>query len=146
MYERILIPTDGSDHANAAAERAFTLAEALNAEVFVLSVVDTGLLGSIRLPGDPASAEEAFTEQARTFVSRLHDQARERGLEVTSEIRHGLAVQEILDYTDAVDADVIVMGTRGRGGFDQMVLGSVTEGVTRYGEVDVLVVDTDDTR
>ncbi|WP_293029413.1 universal stress protein [Natronococcus sp.] len=140
MYDRILVPTDGSEYAEAAAERAFDLAETTDAAVFVVCVVEEGPLGSVRLPGDGASAAEAFAERAETFVGRLEERARERGLEVDTEIREGVPVRELLTYADEVDAEVAVMGSRGRGGVSRMMLGSVTDGVTREGDIDVLVV------
>lgn len=143
MYDRILVPTDGSVYAEAAAERALELAGTVDAEVFAISVVETGPFGSVRLPGDSASAEEAFTERAETFVARIAERARDRGVDVTTEVREGIAVQEILECVAEIDADLVVMGTRGRGGVGQLLLGSVTEDVTRHGDVDVLVVDAD---
>lgn len=143
MYDRILVPTDGSEYAEAAAERAFDLAETTDAAVFVVCVVEEGPLGSVRLPGDGASAAEAFAERAETFVGRLEERARERGLEVDTEIREGVPVRELLAYADEVGAAVAVMGSRGRGGVSRMMLGSVTDGVTREGDLDVLVVGED---
>ncbi|WP_394741924.1 universal stress protein [Natronococcus roseus] len=143
MYDRILVPTDGSEYAEDAAERAFDLAETTDAAVHVVCVVEQGPLGSVRLPGDDASAADAFAERAEEFVARLAERARERGLEVETEIREGVPVRELLDYADEVDADAVVMGTRGRGGVSRMMLGSVTDGVIREGDVDVLVVGED---
>lgn len=140
MYDRILVPTDGSEYAEDAAERAFALAETTDASIHVVCVVDRGPLGSVRLPGDDASAADAFAERAAEFVARLEERARERGLEVDTEIREGVPVQELLACADEVGAAAVVMGTRGRGGVSRMMLGSVTDGVVRQGDVDVLVV------
>lgn len=142
MYQRILVPTDGSEYAEAAADRGFALAETLDAELHLLAVVDAGPLSSIRLPGDAANAEEVLREQAEAAVDRLEERAAERGITPTVTIQSGTPVEEILEYAEPADIDVAVMGTRGRGGVDRMVLGSVTDGVTRYGDMDVLVVDT----
>lgn len=141
MFERILVPTDGSIHAKLAGERAFALADALDASVYVLSVVDTGPFGSIRLPGEADSAETIFAERAGQFVSDLADRAKAYDLEVTVDIRQGTPAREILWYADEIDADLVVMGSKGRSGFEKVLLGSVTEAVTRLGDVDVLVVD-----
>ncbi|ELY54441.1 UspA domain-containing protein [Natronococcus amylolyticus DSM 10524] len=140
MYDRILVPTDGSEYAEDAAERAFDLAETTDAAVHVVCVVEQGPLGSVRLPGDDASAADAFAERAEEFVGRLAERARERSLEVETEIREGVPVRELLDYADEVDAEVAVMGSRGRGEVSRMMLGSVTDGVAREGDIDVLVV------
>lgn len=144
MYDRILVPTDGSEYAEDAAERAFALAETTDAAVQIVCVVERGPLGSVRLPGDDASAADAFAERAEEFVARLAERARERGLEAETEIREGVPVRELLACVDEVGADAVVMGTRGRGGVSRMMLGSVTNGVIREGDVDVLVVGADD--
>lgn len=143
MYDRILVPTDGSEYAEDAAETAFDLAETMNATIYVVCIVEDGPLGSVRLPGEAGSAEEVFGDRADEFVTRIEERARDRDLEITTEVRQGIPVREILEYADEIDADVIVMGTRGRGGLSRMMLGSVTDGVTRYGGVDVLVVGHD---
>ena len=140
MYDDIVIPTDGSDYAETAAERGFDLAAVHGATVHVVSVADTGLLGDVRLPGDDASAEDAIGEKAREFAERLADRAAAADLEVTTAVREGAAKNEILEYAEEVGADVVVMGTHGRGGVERLMLGSVTEHVVRSGEIDVLVV------
>lgn len=143
MYERILVPTDGSEYAEMAAETAFELARALEANVDAICVAEVGPIGSVRLPRDEASAEEVLSGRAETFVTRLAEQGDDYGLSVTTEVRQGVPVHEIIEYADEIDADLIVMGTRGRGGVNRMLLGSVTDGVTRYGDVDVLAVRHD---
>ncbi|RQG95508.1 universal stress protein [Natrarchaeobius chitinivorans] len=143
MYERILVPTDGSSHADAAADTALELASALDATVAALSVAETGPLGAVSLPGDTGSAEAVLGERADEFVTQIADQARERDVSITTEVRQGVPVREVLEYAEEIDADLIVMGTRGRGGISRMMLGSVTEGVTRHSDCDVLVVGRD---
>ncbi|RQH02500.1 universal stress protein [Natrarchaeobius oligotrophus] len=140
MYDRILVPTDGSEFADDAADTALELATELDAAVHVVCVVESGPLGTISLPGDGASAAEVFEDRATEFVSRIAERAGDRGLEVETEIRRGVPVEEILECADEIAADAIVMGSKGRSGLGRAMLGSVTEGVTRYGTVDVLVV------
>ncbi|WP_172636009.1 universal stress protein [Natronobacterium gregoryi] len=142
MYERILVPTDGSEYAADAAERAFELAATTDATVHVVSVAETGPLVSVRLPGDDASAAEILTRRASEFVAELETRADERGLEVSTAVLTGVPVREILEYADEVDADAIVMGTRGRGGVSRLMLGSVTDAVIRHSGIDVLVAGT----
>ncbi|MEY7847794.1 universal stress protein [Natrarchaeobius sp. A-rgal3] len=145
MYDRILVPTDGSGHADAAAETAIELAIALDAAVDVLCVVETGPLGSVSLPGENGNAKDVFGERAGEYVDEIAERARARDVTVTTEVREGIPVREILAYADEIDADAVVMGSRGRGGISRMMLGSVTEGVTRHSERDVLVVGDDAT-
>lgn len=140
MYETIVIPTDGSEYAERAARRGFELARTHGSAVHVICAADTGPLSDVRLPGDHASAEEAITEKATEFVERAAALAAEYDLEVTTTVVDGPAKNEIVDYADDVGADLIVMGTRGRGGVERLMLGSVAEHVVRVSEVDVLVV------
>ncbi|MFP8953073.1 universal stress protein [Natrialbaceae archaeon A-arb3/5] len=140
MYDRILVPTDGSTYAEDATETAFDLAMAVDATVHVISVAELGPFGSVRLPGDDGSAADVLTDRATEFATQAAQRGAEHGLEVPTEVRSGVPVREIIEYADEIDADVIVMGTRGRGGVSRMMLGSVTDGVTRHSSADVLVV------
>jgi nucleotide-binding universal stress UspA family protein len=139
MFDDIVIPTDGSDFAEKAAERGFDIAQAHDSTVHVVCVVDTGMLGTLQLPGDGANPDEAIRGKAREFVDRLAERARAADLDVTTAVPDGTAKNEIVDYAESVDADVVVMGTRGRGGVERAVLGSVAEYVVRTSPIDVLV-------
>ena len=141
MFETILLPTDGSDHADAAADDALELAEIHDAAVRVVSVADTGPLADLRLPGDAASATDAMRERARENVDAIVERADAAGLEATGAIREGPPEHELLECADEVDADLIVMGTRGRGGVHRLAMGSVTDHVIRFGDVPVFVAN-----
>ena len=141
MYSRIVLPTDGSPNAEAAAKRAINLASHFDADLSVIAVIESGPLGSLSLPGQKQSPESSLTEAAESFVADLVSDAEAHNLTVTKEILHGLPVSEICTYAEEIDADLIVMGSRGSGGFDRMLLGSVAEGVSRYVDIDVLLVD-----
>ncbi|WP_121741423.1 universal stress protein [Natronorubrum halophilum] len=142
MFETILLPTDGSDHAAAAAETGLELAAVHGGAVHVVCVADTGPLSDLRLPGDAASAEDAMRERAREFVDAIVERAAAAGVEATGTVLEGPPEHELLEYADAVDADLVVMATRGRGGVHRMALGSVTDHVVRFGDVPVLVANS----
>ena len=144
MYDDIVVPTDGSDYAESAAETAFELADAHDATVHVVCVVDPGPLAKLRLPGDATSAEEAIRTKAGEFVGRLEDRATDLGLAVETATPSGPPGEEILEYAGDVDADLIVMGTRGRGGVHRMAVGSVADYVIRFGDIQVLIAETDE--
>ncbi|OVE83283.1 universal stress protein [Natronolimnobius baerhuensis] len=140
MYDRILVPTDGSSHAEQATDRALELAASVDASVYGICVVETGPFGSVTLPGENESAASVLGERAREYVDRIDARGEAKDVPVTTDVIEGIPVREILEYADEIDADVIVMGTRGRGGISRMMLGSVTDGVTRHTARDVLVV------
>lgn len=139
MFETILIPTDGSEYAESAAETGLELASHHDATVHVICVAETGPLSDIRLPGDSASAKEAIRGQAERFVSRIAERAQPYDLEVTTVVRDGPPETKILEYGEEIDADLIVMGTRGRGGIHRMAVGSVADHVIRFGDIQVFI-------
>ncbi|OAQ52321.1 UspA domain-containing protein [Natrinema mahii] len=143
MFDTIVLPTDGSDHAEAAAETGIDLATAHDAAVHVVCVADTGPLGDLRLPGEAASAEDAMRGRAQESVDVVVEAAEAAGLETTGTVLDGPPAEAILEYARDVDADLIVMGTRGRGGVHRMAMGSVTDHVVRFGDVPVFVANSE---
>jgi nucleotide-binding universal stress UspA family protein len=142
MFETIVIPVDGSDHAERAAQRGFEIAEEHDSTVHLICVADTGPLDGVQLPGERASASDAITAQAESVVDGIETQA-PGTVPVTTAVPTGSANSQIVDYADSVDADLIVMGSRGHGGVERLVLGSVTEHVVRVSDIDVLVAGGD---
>ncbi len=141
MYDTILFPTDGSDGADSALIHALDLAEIHGASLHAVYVVDTTYAGS-------GAAEVTTVDSLREASERVLDQtvdlATDRGVEIETETREGEPYREIIDCAEAVDADVVVMGTHGRRGLDRFLLGSVTEKVVRMSSVPVLTVRTAD--
>ena len=140
MYDEILFPTDGSEASRATFSHAVALAQAFDARLHALFVVNTtyagvGAAGSVNINSLRTSGEEVLDE----FETQIADE----GLEAVTEISEGDPYTKILDYSDEVD--MIVMGTRGRSGLDKYLLGSVTEKVVRTADVPVVTVRTDET-
>ncbi|UPV99267.1 universal stress protein [Halorussus gelatinilyticus] len=138
MYDRVLLPTDGSEAAEAAAEHAYSHADRYDAELHVLHVVPENESTSIVGRGN----ERLDTLEARGHdaVTPLVEDATTRDLSVTSAIEVGTPYRKILAYADDHDIDLIVMSTHGRSGVGRVVMGSVTERVIRVGELPVVAV------
>jgi len=160
MYNDILYPTDGSHAATAALEHVRDLAEKYDANVHVLSVVDTThpILGLGDDPdkdkepgmiGHPAGGTEGMTGHRETS-EEVHEHENERAEMVVDEVESrlesvptqsvvetGVPHEVILEYADE-HADLIVMGTHGLSGLERYVLGSVTEKVVRMADVPVV--------
>ena len=142
-FETILVPSDGSDHAAVALERALAIARHHDATVHVLSVVDVTPAGiedrtDLRL--------ERLENSARRVVDDAVAAAEKSGVEAVSAVQYGSTDQRIRSYVDEVDADLVVMGTHGRSGLERLLLGSATERVLRTATTPVLTVraSTDD--
>lgn len=136
--DTILIPTDGSEPAERAARRGFEYAEHLDANVHVLSVADSTVATGTGYSGDSPRVRERLREKASTRANALHELAIDRGLESTAVVLEGIPAKELVEYADESDADLIAMGTTGRGGVSRMVVGSVTDKVVRTAPVPVM--------
>ena len=138
MYQRILVPTDGSPEAAPAIEQALGLAERYDATLHVLYVVDTNALP---LDAHAQLIFEYLEEQGRQSEADIAARAEERGIDsVVGEVAEGSPHEAILEYVEDNDVDLVVMGTHGRRGIDRYLLGSVTERVLRGADVPVLTV------
>ncbi|EMA33382.1 universal stress protein [Halobiforma nitratireducens] len=140
MYRDVLVPTDGSDPASRAVEQGIELADRFDATLHVLFAVDV----DERTPWD--LSESRTTETVREHGSGLVEGVAERApdsVDVVTSVPEGDPREVILEYTDENGIDVVVMGTHGRRGIDRLLLGSVTEHVTRNADCSVLVTRAD---
>ncbi|WP_254272518.1 universal stress protein [Haloarcula marina] len=137
QYETILVPTDGSEHAEKAAEVAFRLAEENDAVVHTLFVVDTHLYGEPALGSVAMFIDELDTEGS-DLLSELVGRANERGIVVERAVRHGEPAELIVDYADEIEADLLVMGHQGHSHRRQR--GSIVERVLDDTDRHVLVI------
>lgn len=139
-FGRILVPTDFSAASEAAWKTAGELARRLGAELVLLHVLVEAPLYS-ESPFAGARVREVY-ESARDWAQKKLDQwageARAAGLVVRVELRTGVPYRDIV--TTAGDADLIVIGTRGRSGVERAVLGSVADRVIRLAPCPVLSV------
>lgn len=141
MYDDILFPTDGSEPSMAAFEHAVDLAETYGARLHVLYVADTNRDSVTTIGGEVVDALET---EGEGVVADVEERARQRGVEVVSEVLQGDPSATILDYADDRDVDCIVMATRGRSGLTDLLLGSVTDRVVRQSSMPVLTVSTNE--
>ncbi|ELY40673.1 universal stress protein [Natronorubrum sulfidifaciens] len=139
--ETLLIPTDGSDPAEAAARRGFDLAAQCDAAVDVLSVADDTIATGAGYSGDSQSIRKRLREQATARATALRDDATDCGLEATAVTREGIPSKEIVDYADEHAMDAIAIGTSGRGGVSRAVVGSVADKVVRTASVPVVTIN-----
>lgn len=138
MYERILVPTDGSAASEGAVGHAIDIAKQYDATIHALYVVDSGSYASLEAGSNIVL--ESLEEEGRTAVEHVVDAAEAAGVEVVTSVETGSAHRTIIDYAETERCDLIVMGTHGRSGIDRYLLGSVTEKVVRSSDVPVLTV------
>ncbi|EMA56143.1 universal stress protein [Halococcus thailandensis] len=140
MYDTILVPTDGSSGAKAAAQYGLNLASTFNSDVRFLSVIDEWSYSSALSNFDSLADDQrdALEERATGNLRSLEELATKFDIPFASEIKHGTPHKTILNDADEHDIDLVAMGTHGRTGLDRYLLGSVTERVVRTGDVPVL--------
>lgn len=141
----ILAPVDGSESAEKSAKVAFELAKSYGAKVTVISVVAAPGFSFTGPAGAPADLTEYYrlgTAEARRAVGSALSLAREAGVEAKGEVLEPVSstVEAIIEYAENEKADLIVMGTRGLGGFRKLLLGSVSSGVLSHAHCSVLIV------
>ncbi|MFC7139914.1 universal stress protein [Halosimplex aquaticum] len=138
MYERILVPTDGSAASEAAIETALTLARRFDATLYAIHVLELDELP----PEFDAGARAELQTRAESLLATIADWADDASVSTVTEVVEpvGLVRQAIVDYLDEQDVDLVVMGTQGRTGLHELVLGSVTERTLRLSPIPVLTV------
>ena len=128
MYQRILVPLDGSQIAEAVLPQVQMLAECAGAEIVLLSVmVHPGY--DYFIP-EPALANAAYQNQLndlKAYLERTAARLGELGLRVQTEVCEGHVAEAILDYADSKHADLIAMSTHGRSGLGRLLMVSVAE-------------------
>jgi nucleotide-binding universal stress UspA family protein len=146
MYQRIVVPVDGSDLAELAIPHAVELAMVTGAELHLVRVVDIvsgqpfGAYVALEATGY-AEALNAEAIESMDYLGVLQKRLSARGLSVTTETPRGAAAHELNQCVEA--GDLIVMATHGRGGVRRWLIGSVAEEVLRHSPVPVLLVRAD---
>jgi nucleotide-binding universal stress UspA family protein len=135
-FERILVGVDGSENAARAVEVAGTLAALAGARVVALHAI--GLLeGGGDAGHTPAERHDAVREaMERQWCKALAG----AGLTISYELRDGNPVVVLLAVADEMSADLIVLGSRGLGGFPELLLGSTSTQVAQFAHCPVVIV------
>ncbi|RXK52061.1 universal stress protein [Halorientalis pallida] len=144
MYDRILVPTDGSSGTDETLGHALHIAADNDATVHALYVVDRRLF----LAADEDTQDDVIAtleEEGEAALDATETGGANAGVEVVGERREGIPHTEIMSYAEEIEADLLVMGTHGRTGRDRLAsLGSVTERVVENVGRPTLVVDIGD--
>jgi len=138
---RVLCPTDFSEVSTKAEAYATALAEHYDASLHLLHVDPPMPIMAPygEIPVDVRLFEEQ-REQALADLATAGDRARAAGIDTTTSVRGGHPAREILAVIEEQAADLLVLGTHGRGGVEHLLLGSVAEKIVRKASCPVMVV------
>jgi nucleotide-binding universal stress UspA family protein len=140
---RILLATDGSEEAELAALRAVDLADATDSELHVVhvGVVPIFLKSYPGTLGHERRLYEEIEEMSRELLRKESWRVKAAGGTVAgTHLRMGEVALEIVALAEELQADLIVMGSRGLGGVRRALMGSVSDSVVRHAHCPVLVV------
>jgi len=142
MYRRILVPTDGSALAGAAASAAVELARVCGAEVIALSVAypEPVLLSAEGALASGGTGVDVLLEQAQRHVMQVAEMARRAGVPCAALTAYGESPSaEIVALAARRHCDLVFIASHGRHGLSRLIAGSVTQQVLARSPVPVLV-------
>ncbi|MHB0986448.1 MAG: universal stress protein [Sulfuricella sp.] len=146
MYKRILVALDGSKISNLALEEAIGLAREMKSQLLLLHV-NEGLPAQWEPEGAPflilPEMLDAIAEAAESLLRKARERAERAAVPAETRLVEALGrrtAQVISEEARKWPADLLVLGTHGRKGFDHLLLGSVAEGVMRTASMPVLLV------
>lgn len=142
MYKKILLPTDGSEHAARAAEHALWIAHQSNAKLTIISVIESTFI--VGLPSADVTDEirDMLKTEAQKHLNKIQKLAEQKGYTVDMElvVKEGSPASAILKYSEEENIDLIIMGTSGKSGIDRLLMGSVAQNITKSSKCPVLIV------
>jgi nucleotide-binding universal stress UspA family protein len=142
MYNRILVPLDGSIRAEAILPHVEALAQRFTASIVFLQVVEppkiTGYEGF-----DPQLYQQELEElsrQATTYLKGVEGKLSNKNIAVSSRIEHGSVVGSVLSVAEELDVGLIAMASHGRSGLSRVFYGSVAAGILQRVDRPLLLI------
>jgi nucleotide-binding universal stress UspA family protein len=144
----IVVATDFSETAALALERAIDIAVRHQSEIALVHVMQPDIppLAAPEMIIVPPDYEELMREASLEGLARAAERVQQAGVRVSQHLERGRAPARIIACADAIDADLIIVGTRGTTGFKHLLLGSIAEEVVRSAQQPVLTVHPGDDR
>ncbi|MDD7971003.1 universal stress protein [Roseinatronobacter alkalisoli] len=144
MFQKILVPFDGSSNAEAALKKAVELADLTGGEVLILTVYrhHSMLEASFSMvrPSDPGNMDDIMRTHAREVADHGKKVAQDLGAgKVRAFVKAGQPARTIVAWAAEKDVDLIVLSSRGMGSIEGYLLGSVSHKVTALAKCPVMV-------
>ncbi|AKB28061.1 Universal stress protein [Methanosarcina siciliae T4/M] len=140
LYRNIVIASDGSENSRRAISCGIEIAKLSGATIHALYVVDTPSVISEDWTAGKEAIREMMMNSGKKVISKIKKIVEESGVEVKEVLLEGYPANEIINFAENNNMDLIVMGTLGKTGFERLLMGSVAEKVVRHSKVPVVVV------
>ncbi|ARU60258.1 universal stress protein [Tumebacillus avium] len=139
MFQQILLATDGSEHSLRATERAIELARHLpSAQVEVVYVIDAAKTRHEVLQSH--SDDDLLADLRSSRLYETETKIKAAGLSYSIKVLHGEPGPSIVHHANQKEADLVIIGSRGRNALQEMVLGSVSHKVAKRANCPVMIV------
>ena len=146
MYQKILVPLDGSQRAEKIIEHVQPLALGWGAAVVLLQVVESSMI--MGYEGMNITIQESelssLREHVENYVNDMAQRLEQRGLKAEARVVMGPVVEGIIETAEAVKADLVAMASHGRTGLSRVFYGSVAAGVLNRIDRPLLLIRTQD--
>jgi nucleotide-binding universal stress UspA family protein len=140
FYRNIVIATDGSENTQKAISYGIEIAKLSGATVHALYVANIPSTISENWTAGGETMHEIMISEGEKAVSKVKKSGEASRVEVREVVLEGYPSNEIIDFAENNNIDLIVMGTLGKTGLDRFLMGSVAEKVVRGSKVPVMVV------
>lgn len=147
MYQKVLVPLDGSKLAECVLEHVEQLAKGCNTEEVILVSVTERVTGHTLAPevgevygGDVPITVGKMQRQAERYLDRIAKRLAKKGISVQTAVLRGNPAEEIVHYAQENECGLITMASHGRSGISRWAYGSVADKILRASPVPVLIV------
>jgi nucleotide-binding universal stress UspA family protein len=143
MYQRILVPLDGSKRAETILPYVEDMALVRNSAIILLQVIEPGatmVTPYDMVPYYDADLAQQWVEEAKQYLGSVSNAFKEKGLNVEALVEQGPVVRTILDVAEREDVDLIAMASHGRSGLARVFYGSVAAGILHQADRPLLLV------
>lgn len=143
MYQRILVPLDGSQNAQSALKTAIQIARYFGSTLILMSVADQGSM-SIASGSLPLDLSQELGKRAQQILNEGQSTVETAGVAMESFVTEGIPKNEIVSAAEDEEVDLIVIGKSGVDALNRLLIGSTTAYVVRRAPVQVLVVNAEE--
>jgi nucleotide-binding universal stress UspA family protein len=130
LFERIMIPTDGSKFAARSKDVALEIAKRFNSTVVAVHIIDDKLIYPF----------EVLEDEGKTILNNVREDSEKMDLAVEEVLIVGSPIHDMEKIVKKTNADLVVIGTHGKTGLQKLIMGSVAESALKTVKVPVLLV------
>lgn len=138
MFEKILVPLDGSEHSIRALKNAIQIAKKFDGSITLIHVYTVSPF--VITPTQVYKYVQAIQELGNSILEEGKNLVKAEGVQVKTLLKEGHTVEKILETVTKENINLVVLGSRGLSKLKGILMGSVSEGVTKNAPCPVLVV------